>query len=159
MEKIDNIEEDLKTLRAVLFLAAQNPDSDLFDGTDFVTRVLKKKFEAFRIPMEIPNWLGFVIGFCVDGNPAYCQVVMDEILSAIDKEVFHGGGIEDGYIIKLETLGFCYPEFILMSKPEVCARIVNKSDSFKKCGRYEFDTFNFWAKHFKSLKSDIQDNS
>lgn len=55
-----DIAEKLENTTMTFMMAAMKPDDhELFDGEDFVTKVLQKKFKVFNLPIEVPNWLGF----------------------------------------------------------------------------------------------------
>lgn len=91
-----------------------------------------------------------MIGYCVDGNPGYCQIIMDEILESINEKNFSKMGIDDGYEITTHDFALCYPtQFPVMDIPDVQKRISDKYDEIKK-SKYTFDTLPFWNRHFKS---------
>ena len=146
-----DISEKLENLSLTFMMASLNPDdSELFDGEDFVTKVLQKKFTVFNLPIKVPNWLGFLIGYCVNGNPGYCQIIMDEVLQSVNERKFSNMGIDDDYVITPTDFALCYPfQFPLLDIPDVEKRISDKYDEIKN-SQYTFDTIHFWNRHFKS---------
>ena len=54
----------------------------------FLYQIFKKKFNAFGLPTVLPDELLMIIEICTEGNPAYSQLIIrDLIISAKDKNL------------------------------------------------------------------------
>ena len=118
------VEEKLEECSLIILLGNCDPNNDAFSNDDFITKVLRKKIEVFNIQIELPIWLGNLISCCTNCNPGYSQIILDELLEYINKNNFNNQGIESG------------------------ERIKKKYDEIKHTVP-NFDTVEFWMKHFK----------
>lgn len=142
------VEEKLEECSLIILLGNCDPNNDAFSNDDFITKVLRKKIEVFNIPIELPIWLGNLISCCTNCNPGYSQIILDELLEYINKNNFNNQGIESGYQISVIDFTKAFNQIPIIDIPEIGERIKKKYDEIKHTVP-NFDTVEFWMKHFK----------
>lgn len=113
----------------------------------FIVKMLRKKFEVFKIDIVLPDMLLMILDLCTESNPGVTQVILKELLEDIKKRK---GPIPSGYVIDALDFSFCFPaQFPILSVPEIYNKYLEKWDGQKYTdengySRNSCDTIEWW---------------
>ena len=144
------MKEDLELCSKVLMVWTLNPNSDKinfdleYQANSFIAKIIRKKFEAFQIPIKIPNLLLMLIEICTDSNPGVSQIMLKEVLSRIPN-------LEPDYqVMPTDFVRVYATEFPLMKNPKWEEYFSKLWDAQKSDGNNLCDTRDWWMELFKS---------
>ena len=133
-------------LTKIIYLSMFDPSfeesAEEYCQSAFVPQVLKKKIEAFNIPIKVTNAVLMMIEICTEGNPGVSQLMLKEIINTCY--------LKAGDTVDFDKFVRTYPmQFPLITNPDICSKYDKMWDAQKdEDGNNKCDTVEWWMECF-----------